>query len=106
MTTEERSDRDKWIDEKYQKGLHPTIVFKDPTDDKVLIVMTEDENRSGYVCELNYELRAFQQDELPYYNLLSILGSLLKPWGFDPQQPTQKNMNASKMHQLHIFFQE
>ena len=26
--------------------------------------MTEDENRSGYVYEFNYELRAFQQDDL------------------------------------------
>ena len=85
VTTEERSDREKWINEKYQKGLHPTIIFKDPTDDKVLIVMTEDENRSGYVCEFSYKLRAVQQDDLRYY--VSLLNSLFKRWGFDPQQP-------------------
>ena len=49
MTTEESRDRENWVDEKYREGLHPTIIFKDPTDDKLLIVITEDENRSGYV---------------------------------------------------------
>ena len=35
MTTEESRDRENWLDEKYKEGLHPTIIFKDRTDDKL-----------------------------------------------------------------------
>ncbi|KAJ7389050.1 hypothetical protein OS493_033909 [Desmophyllum pertusum] len=41
-------DRIKWMDEKEENEFHPTIIFKDPTDQKSLVVMTEDDNRSGY----------------------------------------------------------
>lgn len=102
MTTEESSDRENWIDEKYKQGLHPTIIFKDPTVNKLLIVMTEDENRSpGFVYKSNYELRAVQHGDLRCRD--SSLNSLLKktreirrtldnfenlPFGaLDPQQP-------------------
>ena len=40
--------RIKWMDEKSEKGFHPTIIFKDPTDQKIVVVMTTDDNRSGY----------------------------------------------------------
>ena len=46
-----------WEDEKFKQGYHPTIIFKNPTDNKTLSVMTKDENRSGYVRRTNYELR-------------------------------------------------
>ena len=48
-----------WISEQYEVGYHPTIIFKDPTNNKILIVMTTDENRSGctYTCRLNYKLK-------------------------------------------------
>ena len=46
-----------WEDEKLEKGFHPTIIFKDPTDNKTLNVMTEDENRSRHVHRAHYELR-------------------------------------------------
>ena len=48
----DRSDdeiaRIKWMDEKEENEFHPTIIFKDPTDQKMLVVMTEDDNRPGY----------------------------------------------------------
>ena len=53
-TTAAMSD---WEDEKFKQGYHPTIIFKDPTDNKTLSVMTKDENRSGYIRRANYELR-------------------------------------------------
>ena len=49
--------RDKWLDEKYGEGFHPTIVFKDPTYNKMLLVMTTDNNRSDYVLMNNYKLK-------------------------------------------------
>ena len=50
VSTEENSDRENWVGEKYKQGLHPTIIFKGPTVNKLLIVMTVDENRSpGFV---------------------------------------------------------
>ena len=49
---EECKARSKWVDDKYQEGFHPTIVFNDPTDDKILIVMTEDKNRLDYYYAL------------------------------------------------------
>ena len=48
----EKIARSDWEDEKF-----PTIIFKDPTDNKTLSVMTKDENRSGYKRRANYELR-------------------------------------------------
>ena len=46
-----------WELGKFERGLYPTIIFKDPTDNKTLSVMTKDENRSGYIRRANYELR-------------------------------------------------
>ena len=55
-TTERIVERN-WESEKFKQGFHPTIIFKDPTNNKTLRVMTKDENRSGYVRRANYELR-------------------------------------------------
>lgn len=79
-TTTEDSDREDWVQEKYHQGLHPSIVFKDPTDDKLLIVMTEDENRSpGSVYEFDYNLRPVQQDDRlnTFEDLLVLMGNSL-----------------------------
>ena len=54
--TEGEARRD-WENKKYDQGFHPTIIFKDPTDNKILSVMTRDENRSGYVRRSHYKLR-------------------------------------------------
>ena len=47
---------DKWTSEKWNDGLHPTIFFNDPTDNKILCVMTKDENRSDYQYKINTKL--------------------------------------------------
>ena len=56
-SNKERIAHSKWMDEKHNEGFHPTIVFNDPTDDKILIVFTKDENRSGYLNRLRYEMK-------------------------------------------------
>ena len=48
--------RDDWMDAQHKEGYHPTIIFKDPTDEKILVVMTMDENRSGYSCRFDYKV--------------------------------------------------
>jgi len=45
-----------WIEEKSHVGYHPTLIFRDPTVDKTLAVMTSDENRSECFCIYDYEL--------------------------------------------------
>ena len=55
--TTEREARSDWRNKKYDQGFHPTIIFNDPTDNKTLIVMTEDKNRSAYVLRAGYKLR-------------------------------------------------
>ena len=54
--TEEEAMND-WEQKKHDEGFYPTIIFNDPTDNKTLIVMTEDKNRSGYVSRAGYKLR-------------------------------------------------
>ena len=44
-------------DDKFKQRFHPTIIFKNPTDNTTLSVMTNDENISDYVRRGNYELR-------------------------------------------------
>ena len=47
----------KWMDDKSKnKGYHPTIVFKDPNDDNILVVMTSEEQRSGYTACWDFPL--------------------------------------------------
>jgi len=48
--------RGNWVQEKYKEGFHPTIIFKDPTDKKTLMVMTKDENRSSYICRDSFKV--------------------------------------------------
>ena len=47
---------DKWVTEKWNEGFHPTIFFHDPTDKKILCVMTKDENRPDYQYRINTKL--------------------------------------------------
>ena len=43
------ADLEKWVKEQHHKEeLHPTIIFKDPTDNKTLVVMIGDRDRSQY----------------------------------------------------------
>ena len=54
----ERKAMHDWEKKKHDQGFHLTIIFNDPTDDKILIVMTKDKNRSGrYVYRAGYKLR-------------------------------------------------
>ena len=46
-----------WEDKKFEQGFYPTIIFEDPTENLTLNVMTEDENRSGYVRRPQFKLR-------------------------------------------------
>ena len=55
-TTEQKAMND-WEFEKFKQGFHPSIIFKDPTDNNILIVMTKDENISAYVRRSDFELR-------------------------------------------------
>jgi len=45
-----------WIEEKRHVGYHPTLIFRHPTVDKTLAVVTTDENRSESFCIHNYKL--------------------------------------------------
>jgi len=45
-----------WEDEKYTEGFDTTIIFRAPADEKILFVMTQDENRLGYVSRVNYKM--------------------------------------------------
>ena len=56
-TNEGNIARSNWMEENYEEGLHPTIIFKDPTDNKILVVVTQDENISGYECMFNYKMK-------------------------------------------------
>ena len=56
--TTELKAMDDWEMKKHDQGFHPSIIFRDPTDNKTLIVMTKDKNRSqGFVRRVNYKLR-------------------------------------------------
>ncbi|KAJ7375761.1 hypothetical protein OS493_039027 [Desmophyllum pertusum] len=50
--------RSKWMHEKSKEGYHPTIIFKDPTNRRILVVMTTDQNRSGlgYHCTFSQKI--------------------------------------------------
>lgn len=50
------TDLDNWVKEQYKEGFHPTIIFEDPTDSSILMVMTKDENRSSYICKINFKV--------------------------------------------------
>jgi len=56
-TKEGNAAFDNWFEEKYKEGFYPTIEFKDPTDNKLLIVMTTDKNISDWEGCYNFKLR-------------------------------------------------
>ena len=46
-----------WMEEQHHVGYHPTIIFNIPTlNNKTLVVMTTDENRSSYEYKFGYKL--------------------------------------------------
>ena len=45
------ADLDNWVKERYKEGFHPTIIFKDPADNRTLVVMIKDTHRSFYTCK-------------------------------------------------------
>ena len=46
-----------WMEEQHHVAFHPTIIFTIPTFlNKTLVVMTTDENRSGYEHKFGYKL--------------------------------------------------
>jgi len=50
------ADLHNWAKEEHTVGFHPTIIFKDPTDKKTLVVMIKDENRSCYTCTYDFKM--------------------------------------------------
>ena len=52
-----QTEINEWMDDMFEnKKQHPTIVFKDPNFDKILVVMTTDSTRSNYLMRTNYQL--------------------------------------------------
>ena len=45
------ADLDNWMKEQYKEGFHPTIIFKDPTDNKTLVVMINSGKNVRYICK-------------------------------------------------------
>ena len=50
--------REKWLKKKSEEGYHLTIIFNDPTDDKILFVMTKDGNISEYTYKINHKMKS------------------------------------------------
>ena len=50
--------REKWVKKKSEEGYHLTIIFNDPTDDKILFVMTKDGNISEYTYKINHKMKS------------------------------------------------
>ena len=50
--------REKWVKKKSEEGCHLTIIFNDPTDDKILFVMTKDGNISEYTYKINHKMKS------------------------------------------------
>ena len=50
--------REKWVKKKGEEGYHLTIIFNDPTDDKILFVMTKDGNISEYTYKINHKMKS------------------------------------------------
>ena len=48
--------RGNWVQEKHKERFHITIIFKDPTDNNILMVITKDETRSRYISRINYKM--------------------------------------------------
>lgn len=45
-----------WMAVQFKEGYHPAILFKDPTDKNILVVMTTDDNRLDYNCLINHKV--------------------------------------------------
>ncbi len=54
---EDAEKKKAWMKGKQIEGYHPTIMFQDPTDNKELVVMTKDPNRSNYLTRSRYPLK-------------------------------------------------
>ena len=54
----EGTEMKKWLQKQFEEKKCPTIVFKDPSNEKYLIVVTSDSNRSGYACLPGFRLTA------------------------------------------------
>ena len=54
--SDDNTARNNWVGEKRKEGFHPTIIFKDPTDNTILVVMTRDDTRSSYTLRINYKV--------------------------------------------------
>ena len=50
--------REKWVKKKSEEGYNLTIIFNDPTDDKILFVMTKDGNISEYTYKINHKMKS------------------------------------------------
>ena len=49
--------RRNWMGKKYKEGFYVTIIFNDPTDNKLLIVTTQGNTLSEYLCQVNFVLQ-------------------------------------------------
>lgn len=63
MTKSEEGQSYRWdwdneyVNDRYDEGQHPTIFFKDPTDEKILLVTTTDNDRNKCVFRKDYPLK-------------------------------------------------
>ena len=51
------ADRSVWVKNKHKEGFYPTVFFNDPTDEKFLIVVSQDANKTECFCQYNYPLK-------------------------------------------------
>ena len=51
------ADRSDWVAKNHKEGFHPTTIFIDPTDNKFLIVVSQDANNTEHFCQYNYSLK-------------------------------------------------
>ena len=56
-TNEGHAARNDWMTKKREEGFSPSIIFNDPADDKFVIVMIHEKNRSGNFHLYNYPLK-------------------------------------------------
>ena len=54
----EGTERKKWIDKQFEEKKYPTIMFNDPSNEKHLVVVTSDSNRSNYKFMSGFRLTA------------------------------------------------
>ncbi|XP_075244680.1 uncharacterized protein LOC142338694 isoform X2 [Convolutriloba macropyga] len=54
----DNTERAEWLDQQFVKKQYPTIVFRDPSHDKYLLVTTSDSNRSSFLFIPGFQLAA------------------------------------------------